>query len=678
MCGYSMCGMDVGVKDGRLVKVSPMKEFPFNHGVLCPKGLAALELQNHPERLRHPLKRVGDGWERITWDETFEIVAEKLLEIKANYGSESLCMVTGDCKLNESEGYLVRRLMNFFGTPNIVTPATICQYPRSFVDTVTAGSPFHRYFDLTTTDLILCWGSNPSASHFSTTWMDVLNARQRGAKIIVVDPRVTDTASIADLHLQPRPGTDGALALGLLNIIISEKLFDEEFVEKWTYGFKELSEMVKQYPPEMVEQITGVPRESIQELARMYAGTEKACMFLGNSLDHSTNGIQNMRAVDILIAVTGHLDRPGCNLFYPHIPLTNISLPESLPRNVRRIGEEYPLFKLGTQMATLVEALNTETPYPVKAMIVNYMNPMLSWPDTKAVERGLRSLELLVGMDFFMTPTAELAHIVLPAATFFERTRLLTHMGRPSLSGGETPCYITLAEKLMEPVGEARSDWYFYMELAKKLGYGESFPWRNIESMIEEQLEGSGVTMAQLESNPSGLFYGKTREYRTYEKEGFKTPTGKVEIYSTIFEENGYDPLPNYIEPVESPLRTPELLEKYPLMLFTGAKHVAYTQSSWRELPSLREMYPEPLIEVNPETADRFNVRDGDMVQLETLRGSLMVKARVTPSIMPDVVHMPHGWRIANANLLTDHKMRDPVLGLIALKTMLCRLRKQA
>jgi anaerobic selenocysteine-containing dehydrogenase len=251
-------------------------------------------------------------------------------------------------------------------------------------------------------------------------------------------------------------------------------------------------------------------------------------------------------------------------------------------------------------------------------------------------------------------------------------------MGRPSLSGGETPCYITLAEKLMEPVGECRSDWYFYMELAKKLGYGESFPWNNIESMIEDQLVGSGVTMAQLQSNPSGLFYGKPREYRTYEKEGFKTPTGKVEIYSTIFEENGYDPLPNYIEPVESPLSRPELLEEYPLMLFTGAKHVAYAQSSWRELPRLKEMYPAPLIEVNPETADRFDVRDDDMVQLETLRGSLMVKARVTQNIMPDVVHMPHGWRNANANLLTDHKMRDPVLGLIALKTRLCRLRKQA
>jgi anaerobic selenocysteine-containing dehydrogenase len=671
-----MCGIDVTIKDTEIVKVSPMKEFPFNRGVLCPKGIASVELQNHPERLRHPLKKVGEGWERISWDEALNYVSEKLLDVRSRFGSEALCMVTGDCKLNESEGFLVRRLMNLFGTPNIVTPATVCQYPRSFVDTVTAGSPFHRYFDLTTTDLILCWGSNPAASHFSTTWMDVLNARSRGAKIIVIDPRITDTASIADLHLQPRPGTDGAIALGLLNVIIKEELFDKEFVENWTHGFQELAELVQEFPPERVEEITEINRETVKQIARTYATTRQACMFLGNSLDHSTNGIQNMRAIDILIAVTGHLDRLGCNLFYPNIPLSDISLSDALPRETRRIGGEYPLFRVGTHMGALIEALNTETPYPVKAMIVNYMNPMLSWPDSNAVEKGLKSLEFLVVMDFFMTPTAELAHIVLPAATFFERTRLLTHMGRPTLSGGETPCYITLAEQVLDPVEECRSDWWFYMELAKKLGYAEYFRWENIESMIEEQLEASGIKITDLRKNPSGLFYGKPRAYRTYEGEGFKTPTGKVEIYSTIFEKNGYDPLPSYVEPVESPLSTPELFEDYPLMLFTGAKHVAYAQSSWRELPSLNKICPEPRIDINPGTANRLEINDGDEVTLETLRGSLKVKANVTLDIMPDVVHLPHGWRDANANLLTDHKMRDPVLGLVAMKTMLCRIRK--
>ena len=677
MCGYSMCGINVDLEDDKIVEITPMKKFPFNKGNLCPKGYASKELQYHPERLKYPLKKVVDRWVRITWDEALTYIVEKLLDITSQYGSESLCLVTGDCKLNESEWHLIKRFMNLFGTQNIVTPATVCQYPRSFVDILTVGSPFHRYFDLTKTDFILCWGSNPSVSHFSTTWMDILRARNRGAKLAVIDPRVTDTAAIADIHIQPRPGTDGALALGILNVIIEERIYDESFVERWTVGFEGLVELVKDFTPEKVEEITWVPKHMIERIARKYATKEKACMFLGNSLDHSTNGIQSMRAIDLIIIITGHLDISGGNIFFPSIPLADISLSGKLPKDVSKIGiEEYPLFNAGIQMGALMDALITEKPYPIKAMIVNYMNPMLSWPDTRNVEKGLRNLDLLVVMDLFMTPTAELANIVLPAATFFERTRLLTHCGRPSLSGGKTTSYITLAQKIVEPSWECRSDWKFWVGLARKLGYHRYFQWRDIEDMIEEQLTSTGFTVKDLKMHPEGVYYGTSKEHRNYEKIGFKTPSGKAEIHSSIFEKFGYDPLPTYKEPMESPVSNPILADKYPLILFTGGKVRAYTQSSWRALKGLKRLEPYPIVEINEKTAEELEIRNDEKVIVETLRGSIKVNARVTDKILPGVVHVQHGWPEGNANLLTDYTMRDPVLGCMALKTMLCRIQK--
>ena len=622
------------------------------------------------------MKRDGLDWKRITWDEALTYIVEKLSVIKREYGAESLCFVTGDCKLNESEGHMLRRLMNVYGTPNLVTPATLCQYPRSFVDVVTAGAPFHRYFDLTKTDLILCWGSNPSASHFSTTWMDILKAKKRGARLIVIDPRVTDTASKADIHLQPRPGTDGALALGILKIILEDKLYDEAFVENWTIGFDDLKKLVKDYPLEKVEKITWIPQNLIERVAREYATTEKACMFLGNSLDHSTNGIQNMRAIDIIIAITGHLDALGGNIFFPPIPLADISLNEKLPR-ARKIGEkEYPLFRAGIHMGALMDALITEEPYPVKAMIVNYMNPMLSWPDTQRVENGLRNLDLLVVMDFFLTPTAELADIVLPAATFFERTRLLTYCGRPSLIGGKTTSYITLAQKIVDPVGECWSDWEFWVELARKLGHEKDFEWENIEEMIEDQLPPTGFSLEQLKSQPKGVYHGVPKTHKIYEKSNFNTPSGKVEIRSSIFERFGYNPLPAYSEPLESPVSRPDLASEYPLILFTGGKVRAYSQSSWRPLKSLRKLEPYPVIEINDETAKKLKITNDEKVLVKTKRGGIEVRARLTDKILPRIVHVVHGWQEGNANILTDNSMRDPILGCVALKTMLCKVEK--
>ncbi len=300
MCGYEMCGIEVLTKNDKVVRIEPMKEFPFNHSSLCPKGFAAKELIYHPNRLRHPLKKDGDNWKKISWNEALDFLAKRLVAIRDTYGPQALVTATGSSKLSAriSEGALLKRFMNMYGTPNHVTSATVCQYPRAFADTVTAGSPFHRHPDLANTDCIICWGCNPSASHFPTTWIDILETKKRGARLIVVDPRVTATALKADIHVQPRPGTDGALAFGLLNVAIDEGLYDKVFVERWTVGFEELVTLVKDYSPEMTERITSVPKELIEKVARIYATTERACMFLGNSLDHTTNAIQNIRAID--------------------------------------------------------------------------------------------------------------------------------------------------------------------------------------------------------------------------------------------------------------------------------------------------------------------------------------------------------------------------------------------
>jgi len=678
MCMKQACGINAHVKDGKVVRIEGIPEFPVSRGRLCVKGLASKDLLYDENRLKHPMKKENGKWIRISWDEALDTISQKLAEVKEKHGAGALAIVRGSIQEHEIGSY-IKRFMNIYGTPNLGTTGDMCAHPRILVDRLTLGAVSFRSPDFRNTKCMMLWGVNPSNSN-PFIWQDMMEVKKKGVKLIVIDPRFTDTASKADIYVQIRPGTDAALALGMLNVIIDEGLYEKDFVERWTVGFNKLVDRVRDYPPEKVEEITSVPADTIREVARTYATIKPACLEPGNALDAQTRSFQSLRAIAILRAITGNFDVPGGNVVYPHMPLIDISLKEKFPRELQPLGADK--YKLFTDMfdfvpsGVMVETMTTGEPYQIRAMIVDFCNLMMTWPDSKRVEEGLRKLEFLVVMDFYMTETAKLADIVLPASMFLEKTGIFTSSGRSGLEPGKPAGFIMLKQKVVEPMGECWPDWKFWFELAKRMGYGEFFPWDDIEQAIEHRLTPTGITIEDLKKHPNGVFWGAPIRYRKYEDKGFGTPSGKIEIYCERLKSLGYDPLPDFEEPMESPVSQPELAQEFPYILTTGGKILTYTHSSYRGLSSLRKITPEAIAELHSKIAKELGINEGEYISIKTLRGGIKVKAQITESIHPRVISILHGWPQANANNLTDHKLRNPVMGTPELRALLCRVEK--
>jgi len=374
-----------------------------------------------------------------------------------------------------------------------------------------------------------------------------------------------------------------------------------------------------------------------------------------------------------LSAITGNIDVPGGDIITPGLWQSSIRVEGRIPDLETSIGASYPLYRrfaIESTASPLAETILIEKPYPIKALIVAGCNPMLTMPNTNKVRQAFDKLDLLVVIDIFMTDTAKMADIVLPGVSFLERQDL-RHWRQNGLS------LVVATNKVIEPIGNTMEDWKIWVELGKRMGYEEYFPWNESDELFEYLLKPSGITLTQLRQNPGGMYYAE-REFQQYLKDGFNTPSKKVELYSELMEQHGYTPLPTFTEPAESPVSRPDLVNKYPLILTTGTRTVAYVHSQYRNLPSLRKLVPEPLIEINPQTASILGIADRDLVKVESLRGSLEMKAKVTEDIHPKVVSIQHGWSEANANLLTDDEGCDPVSGYPGFRCLLCQVTKVA
>jgi formate dehydrogenase (coenzyme F420) alpha subunit len=568
--------------------------------------------------------------------------------------------------------------------------------------------------DIPHTQCLVLWAGNPKVTNKAQE-VAIREARARGAKLIVIDPRRIAYAQEADLHAQLRPGTDGALALGMLNVIIEEHLYDAEFVEHWTTGFEKLAEHVKDYSPERVAQITWVPADMIRAIARMYATSRPACISPRNGLDEHTNASCAIRAIDLLMAITGNIDVKGGNTI--QIPVSaatiDLRLTDQLPAEQRakkigrdksllaRLSDAYP----SAHTPSLWEAILEEKPYAVKAMMVFSANPVVANANTRRIEQALRALDFLVVVDLFMTPTAKLADIVLPACTFLEKTRFATYEAHVD-HGWNIPSRVVLSPKAIEPLHESRSDWQIICDLARRLGYAEYFPWKSEEESIDATLRPMGLDCDSLRAHPegiqirippilykrmSGIFGGVERSilahtmfrqypdmYRKYEgfMRGFNTPSKKVALYSERLAEIGADPLPVYREPAESPLSRPDLAAAFPFVLVAGSKLMPYTHTMMRNIPSLRKEAPCARVEMHPDTAVKLGIKDEDRVKVSSPRGTIVAAAQVTDRIDPRVVHVSYGFEESNANVLTDNSICDPVTGSTGLKSCLCRIER--
>jgi anaerobic selenocysteine-containing dehydrogenase len=674
------CGILAHVENGRITKIEGDPDSPLNRGTICAKGLAQIEKLNHPDRLKYPMKRTGERgegkWNRISWDEALGTITEKISEIIKGDGPRTISFAQGTPK--GLELFLLIRLANLLNIPNISTVGNVCHMPRETASTFTCG-----FFPIPDYDhppaCVVVWGSNL----FQTNEEGILGSQlkralDQGAKLIVIDPRKTAIASKADLWLQPRPGTDLALALGILRVIIYKDLYEKDFVEGWTKGFPELKEHLQQYPLEKVSEITWISKEKIIEVAHLFSQTKPACIQWGNALEHNPNSFQCARALLILMAITGNLDVPGGNVNRPAPPIMRpgeFVLVKKFPNKKENILS--PEFRLSTMMGfvpsqLIVKAILTEKPYPIRMMYIQGGNPLLSYANSMETFRAMKKLHFLAVSEIFLTPTAQLADIVLPAATNFEFDDI-GHFGLPH-------GFILARPKIVEPMAECWPDSKILNELGKRLGYGQYF-WNDMRECLKEILKPAGMTYDDFKN--IGILKGKW-EYRGYEKKGFNTPSGKVEIYSQQLKEWGYDPLPSYQDLPESPL-----LKEYPL-IFTSAKDPFYFHSAYRNISSLRKLSPEPIVLIHPETASHLGIDEGDWVSIETKQGTIRQKAKLNTEIDPRLIVLSFGWwfperkdlelsgwKESNLNILTNNDPPyEPAIGSTSLRGVPCRISK--
>ena len=674
-CGLCInsCGIDAYVEDGKLVKVEGTKENFLNKGELCEKGKYLVDMVYSPNRLKYPMKKVNGRFQRISWDQAFDEIGAKLLELREKYGARTLATWTGSVGVEHFEmAAFNQRFAKAFGSQNFFNPEGICFRTRILARQITFGR--YPVEEPRNADCIILWGHNPDASYFPQGNI-IREAVQRGAKLIVIDPRRIPLAK-EGIYQPIRPGTDAFLALAMMNVIIAEDLWDKEFVDKWTTGFDRLVEHVKAYTPEKAEEVTGVPASEVRRFARIFANSERSCIVEGvGHLNQYANGLQTERAFAVLMAITGNVDTPGGWVTCPQPRFADLRVPVE----EKNLGyDEYPIFhQFGKRTppygsaSMMTETIISEKQYPIKALFSSGSNPALTFPDTNRFLEALKNLELFGSIDPQMTETSQLADYALPACTSLEETGI---GGFPYAISYGVP-YILLRKKVIEPLYESMPIWKIWSELGHRCGFGEYFPWKTDEEVAEHFFSTTGVTMEQLKEHPAGLYFAE-KEYKIYEKVGFATDSKKIELYSARMEELRHSGLPVHVEPQQSKVADPVFAEQYPATLLTGARREEWIGAQMRDVPALRVQNPEAEAEINPVTAKKYDIIDGEMIGIQTPRGRIKIKARVTNDIMPGVVSVPHGWAAANCNLLLDSRVRDEVSGYITMRGNACRIVK--
>ncbi len=706
LCGICPAGCWVKIsydKEGRLDKVEPDTE--SGHGMICKIGEHSKEIVYSEHRLEYPMKRKGKkgdyDFERITWEEAYNIIVDKLQTIKREHGPEATAIYTGRgsfelalCDVFQPEDVAISSASSVlfpFGSPNTLGVGALCYVSFAMIAPhVTMGGMYHNmYSDIENAEMVMVWGANPATDSPPADFYRVQEAHEKGARIIVIDPRKTALAKMDGAEWIPvRPGTDGALALGMCNVIIQEELYDTDFVKNWTVGFDDFSTYAQQFQPALVEEITGVSQNKIKRLAREMVSSNGVAPVMYTGLEYTNSGVQNIRAVFVLWALTGNLDVPGGRCFSMKENQFRVNREGLIPNpDVKKaLGRDrfpvYSNYRGESHAISLPESVLKGHPYKIRSLIIHGGSIITSWPQPQIWKDTLRELEFLVCIDRQLTADAAYADIVLPATTMYEIDSYKIY--------GNT---FRLREKIIEPVGEARNDFFIMAELAECLGYGEKFP-QNEQELYEYVLKNTGFTLDEVKKNGGMVSKeGVMTEYKKWEKgllredrkPGFETPSGKFEIASTILEENGYSALPEFTEPEEGPLTTPDLLGNYPLIFNSGSRVTTDFRSQHHGIPGLLKERPEPVVTMNSKDAEARNIKNGDEVVIRTRRGEVSYRAYVTEDIMEGCVDAnmggggpvgPEAWQKCNVNELTDLMNYDPVSGFPVYKTLLCEVEK--
>jgi anaerobic selenocysteine-containing dehydrogenase len=665
---------------GELIKVEGDPDNPFNHGRLCVRCLALPEVVHHHNRLitplkRDPSKRGEDAWEPISWEDAFEIIAANFIEYREQFGSETVMFWQGT---GRDIAPWITRLAWSYGSPNYVVAlsGTACYAPRIAGCRVSSGAFWVGDYSQQFADryknpswrlpeVILVWGNNPVVSNSDGLYGHwIVDCLKRGSALITVDPKRTWIANKSEIFLQLRPGTDAALAMGLLNVMITEELYDQEFVDLWCYGFDELAQRVSEFTPNKVSGITWVPPEMIIAAARLFAKATSAIVQWGVAVDMTKETLPAGQAISALFEITGNIDNPGGMIKPPSILYYAAGWGRELiseeERQAKKIGNTtYPLFRAAMGPASTDECINTletDTPYKLRAAWLQTTNPLVcTGPDPRRTLAALKKLEFIVCVDLFMTPTAmALADILLPAATFPERNGIRVGDG------------VQRAESInkVTTVGECKSDMEINLEVGRRLN-PQAWPWQTVEEMYDFILKDTGMSFVELQQKAPGYL---PFEYYKYKKGllrpdgevGFATGTGRIELWSTLYAQVGLDPLPYFEEPMPGPISTPELYKEYPLILTTGARRLGLFHSEHRQIPHLRALHPEPLLEIHPNTAADLGLVTGDWVWVENNLGRAKRRVYLTEALDPRVCSTDHAWWYPEA----PSQMQDGLFGL--------------
>ena len=682
----SLCGTIFHVEDEKITKIEGNPEHPVSKGFICAKSQATQEIISHPDRILYPLKRAGakgEGkWKRISWDEALDEIATKLVENKEKFGPESFVLSSGIFSILAGLNWYIGSFLHSFGSPNHLRPSYLCLMPAVYGGVYTFGfNPVSP--DCINSKCIAVWGANPEMS-WPFIAKDIDQAKDKGAKLIVIDPRRTGIASRADIWMQIRPGTDAALALGMLNVIINEDLYDADFVDKWTYGFGKFKEHVKDYSPEKVEEITWVPAKLIRDGARLFAQNSPASILPGAAgMTQHINSFQANRAISVLAAITGNLDIPGGQLHTLGPLRRRSSMAAETDAPFGKLSKEQVAKRLGIDRMGVIrqtgmhmchasavwDAIIDGDPYPVKTMLTLGGNLVAGYDNSLRTRQALSELDFFACVGLEMSPTVEMADIVLPAAHWTERDEVI-----------DSGQYVFAHQKVLDSPGECWEDRKVLIELAKRLNF-DGF-WDSIEASLNHRVEPLGMKWEEFKKE--GMVE-RPKEYKKYEKLGFKTVTGKVDIYSKALEKLDLPPLPVHREPPESPANTPELAKDYPLVLIAGFRDAKLLTTQYRHIKSLAKEYPEPLLDIHPETAKELGIKDGDWVRVESPRGSIKQKARLFDGVDPRVVAttfgwwygFENGWKEVNINVLTQDKPFGAEVGSTPIKSLLCRVVKR-
>jgi len=789
-CGLCIarCGAVAIVEDGRFTRLEPDPAHPTGQA-LCAKGRAAPELVYHPERLRHPLRRTrpkgapDPGWEPIGWDEALDLTAGAMRRVAERHGPQAVAFTVSSpstTAIGDSTGF-IQRLANGFPTPNANITLDICGWGRGFATRYTYGvgsvgvGGGGAMPDIENSGVLILWGYNPSFTRL-THATAVITALKRGMRLIVVDPRHVGLAAKADLWLRVRPGTDGALALGIANLMIERGWYDRDFIRDWSNGpllvradtdrllterdltpsgdaqrflawdnaaarlvpydtatgrydrdgvnlalegeyrittadgavvchpaFELYTRLCRRYPPDTVEAICWIPRAQVEEAARLIWQARPASYYAWSGHEQHANVTQTARAMSLLYALTGCFARRGGNVLFPAppaAPITGQELP-SAQNMAPTLGlADRPLGPARWGFVTtrdLYRAIVDGQPYPVRAVIGFGANMLLAHADGARGREALKALDFYAHADLFMNPTAEMADVVLPVASAFEREGLKIGFE----ISAEAQSLIHLRPAVVSPPGEARPDTDIIFDLACRLGLAEQFWNGDVDTAYRHQLAPTGVTLEQLRTTPGGVRVPlQTRHAKHAEPDangvprGFATPSRKVEFYSQTFLDHGYAPLPDFQEPQIGPAVRPDLAARFPLIL-TSAKPTLFCQTQHRALPSLRKRARGPEVELHPVAAEARGIANGDWVSIETPEGMVRARARLNDSLDPRVVVGEHGWwqacpeigapgydpfgpMSANFNLLIGSAALDPVSGTASHRSYLCEIRPAA